>query len=172
MQLTVSVDNFNSPLWGHHLVIPEPMARQFIIGEDRRVVCTLDEKVTIHSALMPNKGDWFILLNKEIRTKLGVEAGDTVRIVLEKETAEYGMPLPEEMLVMLEQDEAGSRYFHALTPGKQRSLIYIVSKVKNIDSRINKAMAILDHLTEAHGKLDFKQLMTKIKAYNQRGKLI
>lgn len=170
MQLTVVVENFNSRLWGHYLPIPEEVARQFIEGENRRVVCHIGD-LSIHSALMPGKGGWFILINKDIRAKLGVEEGDKLSISLEKETAEYGMPMPEEMMVLLDQDEAGSRYFHALTPGKQRSLIYIVSKVKNIDSRINKALAILDHLKEMQGRLDFKRLNLKIKEYNRRGKL-
>ncbi|MBE62878.1 MAG: hypothetical protein CMB89_11005, partial [Flammeovirgaceae bacterium] len=70
-----------------------------------------------------------------------------------------------------DQDKLASEFFHDLTPGKQRNLIYIISKVKNTDSRINKALAIIDHLTERNGKLDFKLLNEKIKEYNQRGKL-
>ena len=98
--------------------------------------------------------------------------GDQVTITLEKDTSEYGMPMPESLMLLLDQDEEGSKYFHELTPGKQRSLIYIVSKVKNIDKQINKGLAILEHLREFKGQIEYKQLNEKIKSYNQRGSLL
>ena len=73
--------------------------------------------------------------------------------------------------MLLEQDEEGSKYFHQLTPGKKRSLIYLVGSVKNIDSQLNKGLAILDHLKAEQGNLDFKKLNQLIKEYNQRSKL-
>ncbi|HEY9116741.1 MAG TPA: hypothetical protein VIN11_02880, partial [Roseivirga sp.] len=69
--------------------------------------------------------------------------------------------------VMLDQDEVGSKYFHALTPGKQRSLIHLVAKVKNIDKQINKSLAIIEHLKEVQGRINSELLMAKIKEYNQ-----
>jgi hypothetical protein len=68
---------------------------------------------------------------------------------------------------VLAQDEEGARYFYALTKGKQRSLVYVVGKVKNVDSQIAKGLAIMHHLKEAQGKLDFKRLGEVIKEYNQ-----
>lgn len=110
----------------------------------------------------------YIMVNKKVREQLGLKEGDQVTLELMKDTSEYGMPMPESLQVMLDQDEIGSEYFHALTPGKQRSLIYLVSKVKNIDKQINKALAILDHLKDVNGQLDFKLLTDKIKEYNNR----
>ncbi|MBK8517794.1 MAG: hypothetical protein IPL55_16360 [Saprospiraceae bacterium] len=58
-------------------------------------------------------------------------------------------------------------FFHALTPGKQRSLIYIVGKVKNTESKIRKSLAIADHLTSNKGKIDGKLLYEALKEYNK-----
>ena len=110
-------------------------------------------------------------MNQTNVKKLKIKEGDAVSIVIDKDTSEYGVPMPDSFLALLSQDEQGSEYFHQLTPGKQRSLIYIVGKVKNIDSQINKGLAILNHLTETKGQLDFKRLNEKIKEYNQRAKL-
>jgi len=66
----------------------------------------------------------------------------------------------------LDQDEEGNAFFRSLTPGKQRSLIYIVTTVKNPESRMKKSLAIIHHLKLAKGKLDFRQLNTWIKYYN------
>ena len=108
------------------------------------------------------------MVNKKVRKQLGLEEGDEVTLALKKDESEYGIPMPESLQIMLDQDENGSKYFHELTTGKQRSLIYIVNKVKNIDKQIVKSMAILEHLSEVQGKLDFKLLNEKIKFFNNR----
>lgn len=137
-------------------------------ADHKRVVCTVNGSIQLHSALMPMGEGSYIMINKANREKLGLKEGDKVTIELEKDSSEYGMPMPESLQVMLDQDEEGSQYFHSLTPGKQRSLIYIVSKVKSLDKQINKSLAILDHLKDVQGRLDFRMLNTKIKEYNSR----
>ena len=170
-EFTSIIHDFNTELWRHHLPVPTEIAEQFIEGDNRRVICTLMGDYKMNSALMASKEYWFILLNKDIRKKYGLNTGDAVKVHLEKDRSEYGMEMPEEMMVVMDQDETGTQYFKALTMGKQRSLLYIINKVKNPDSRINKALAIMDHLNEAQGNLDFKALNLKIKEYNQRGKM-
>jgi len=47
-----------------------------------------------------------------------------------------------------------------------------VNKIKNTDIKINRSMAIAQHLMDVKGMLDFKQLNETIKEYNQKHKLI
>lgn len=165
------MQNFNSNLWGYHLPVDTNFAEQFIDGNNRRIICHLPIGISIHSALMPQDGAYFILINKELRNKLGIQEGDPITVDIEKDESEFGIPMPESFLVLLDQDEAGKIYFNQLTPGKQRSLLYIISKVKNVDSQISKGLAILDHLKAVKGKIDYKMLNATIKEYNQRNKL-
>ena len=174
MRVKTTLDKFtdtNSSVYQLHFPIPIDIANQFIEGDQRRVICTINDRVKISSGLMPFKEYWYILVNKELQKKLQLEIGDSVTLELARDESKYGMEMPVEFETVLNQDKLASEYFHLLTPGKQRNLIYIVSKVKNTDSRINKALAIIDHLLETSGKLDFKQLNVRIKEYNQRGKL-
>lgn len=161
----------NSSVYGLHLPVPDEIAKHFIEGENRRVKCTINDQVKISSGLMPAGTYWYILVNQKLQKQLTIKVGEEVSLFLEKDTSSYGMDMPEELEVTLQQDSLAHEYFHKLTPGKQRNLIYIVSKVKSSDSRINKSLAIIDHLVEQNGKLDFKLLNEKIKEYNQRGKL-
>ena len=156
----------DSPLWGYYLPVSGAQGAPFVEGDDRRVICTLEDSHRMHAALMPRGEGFFILINKQIRDKFGLSLGDPVKVHLEKDRSEYGMPMPEELMVTLAQDEGAHRYFHALTPGRQRTLIYVVAKVKNPDSRIRKALAIAEHLNTSRGKLDFKALNLVIKRYN------
>lgn len=164
-----TLSNFNSKLWGHHVIVPQSITEQFVNGDNRRVIVRLNGSDELRSALMPiNKVESFILVNKEIRTNLGLSQGDEVVIEIEKDHSEFGMDVPEELTVLLDQEPEANTFFTALTPGKQRALIHIVSKVKNTNSRLNKALAIVHHLKEVNGKLDFKMLNETIKYYNNR----
>ncbi|WP_421976260.1 YdeI/OmpD-associated family protein [Roseivirga seohaensis] len=171
VSFTTTLAQFHYEHWSYHLPVSPEITAQFTNGNNRRVKCLINNKITIHTALMPINEGSYILVNQKIRTKLNISEGDKVEVTLEKDNSEYGIPMPESFNVLLDQDEVGSKFFHSLTPGKQRSLIYIVGKVKSIDSQLNKGLAILDHLTEVQGKLDFKALNVKIKEYNQRGKM-
>lgn len=157
----------SSPLWGWHFIVPAIIAKQFIQGKDRRVICTINDKVTLHCALMPNKDSWFIMLNQQIQKKLQTPLNSEITVSLIKDESEYGMPMPEELREVLDQDPAADTYFHSLTAGKQRSLIYIISKVKNTDSRIRKSLAIADHITANRGSIDYKLLNEALKEYNK-----
>lgn len=161
----------DSKVFGLHLPVPNNIASKFIEGTHRRVICTINETCNLSSGLMPSSEYWYILINQKIKKQLQLEIGDSVVLDLEKDSSPYGMEMPAELEASLLQDELASKYFHELTSGKQRNLIYLVSKVKNTNSRINKALAIIDHLVEREGQLDFKLLNEKIKEYNQRGKL-
>lgn len=167
MKYTTTIENFSeSPIWGFHMPISHEVAEQFIDGKDRRILCTINGKETLQAALMPYPMGFFIMTNKKIVSKLGLQAGDKVELEIEKDTSEYGLDMPDELRELLHQDDEGSKYFHQLTKGKQRSLIYLVSKVKNTNSRLNKSLAIVHHLKEFHGNLDFKALNQTIKYYN------
>jgi hypothetical protein len=166
-RLETIFSRFDHGLWGFYLPVPESIAIAFVNGKDRRVVVCINDSITLHSALMPDKGLWFIMLNKQVVKKLGLLVGDRVSLTIEKDRSEYGMPMPEEMFVCLEQDESASVYFSRLSPGKQRSLIYLISKIKNPDLRIRKTLAILHHLNANEGQLDYKILNETFKDFNE-----
>jgi len=164
------LDLLDSNVYGYHFPVPDVIVQKFVEGNNRRVVCTINGSYTFHCALMPLGDSSYILANNALRKKLQIELGDEVTISLVKDHSEYGFPMPESFQALLEQDEEGNRIFHSLTKGKQRSLIYLVLKVKNIDSQINKGLAILHHLRDCNGNIDYKGLNQRIKEYNQNRK--
>lgn len=166
-KFTTTIQDFGGNLWGLHMPVPEAIARQFISGNDKRVICALEGTETWHAALMPSQPYWFIMLNQARCKKLRLVVGQAVNVHLEKDLSEYGMEMPEEFKEMLMQDESASRYFENLTAGKKRTLIHLVASVKNTQSRINKSLAIAHHLNEVRGNLNFKILNETIKEFNQ-----
>lgn len=164
LSFTSVLELSNNKLWGAHIVVPDVIAQVFASNGVRRVVCVLNEKIEYQCALLPKgDGSFLITVNKKIRDTLGLKAGSPVRAGLRKDESEYGLPMPEEMDEALSQDEEGSRHFHALTPGKIRTLLYIVGNVKDPDKRIGRALAILEHLKVNDGKINYRQLNEQIR---------
>lgn len=151
-------------IWGYHIMIPDSISEHFVSKTDRRVLCRLNESIDIQAALMPDgNGSFFISINKEVRKKLNLEVGTDIWVHLKKDESKYGIALPEEMEELFKQDEEGSHWFHSLTPGKQRSLLYIVGKPKSSEVRIRKGLVILDYLTTTRGQLNFEELHEALK---------
>jgi len=164
MQFKTTLEKFESQLWNYHVPVPNDIANEFLGGENRRVVLTINDSTEIQCALMPDgKAGWFININKKLREKLGLSIGQEINAELRKDVSKYGMPMPEEMLELLQIDDEGEKLFHALTPGKQRSLLFIIGKPKNSDTRLRKALMTIDYLKEVKGKLNFKELNTFYK---------
>lgn len=159
-----TLSRFNSNLWHFHLVVPEKSVRSLVKDNQRRVVCTINQTTSFQAALMSlGDGNFFINVNQTIRKKLKLNEGDEVRIDLEKDDSEFGLPLPEEFKELLNQDTEGADVFSKLTPGKQRTLLYIIGKPKSSTLRIRNAIAILEHLKRNNGKIHYKALNQEIK---------
>ncbi len=159
------LEESTNKLWGCHFAVPLLVVNTLIAGtEDRRVVCLLNEKVEYQCALLPRgDGTFVITMNKKIQTKLGLKFGSNVAVSLRKDESEYGLPMPEELAELLAQDDAGNKFFHALTPGKIRTLLYIIAQPKNSDARLSRAITIMEHLKKNQGKIDYKQLNVALK---------
>lgn len=150
--------------WHCFIPVPEKITQKLIIDKDRRVVCRINDQLTLQAALMPSKeGYHYLILNKSNRSKLKVEPGDRVTVVLTKDTSTYGIATPDFFNLFCEEDPEGSKHFHALTAGLQRSLLYLISKPKSENKQLEKAWIIFDYLKSVDGKLDFKELNVAFK---------
>ncbi len=148
----------------HFLLVEKKIERKFGFEDKfKRVVCSINGGEPFQCALMPWGEMFYIIVNKQKRDAIGVVAGDIVNVELVKDGSKYGLPMPEEFAEVLKQDPEGDRLFHALTAGKQRSLIHSVITVKNIDKRIHTALIIVEHLKDNDGKVDGARLFEELK---------
>ncbi|MCB9255975.1 MAG: YdeI/OmpD-associated family protein [Chitinophagales bacterium] len=151
--------DLQSSVWKSGVLVPTEIASHFLGINDKRVICTLNQKKSIHVALMPKGNNtWFFNINKECQKELQIKLGDMLEISIETDESKYGMEAPEEFLELLKQDMAGKSYFEALSIGKQRTLLHQVLTAKSIEKRIEKSIIIVEYLKEVEGKLDYKSL--------------
>ena len=71
--------------------------------------------------------------------------------------------MPAEFNEVLKQDREADKYFHALTPGKQRSILYWVGHEKDVDKRIQVSLIFIEHLKRNDGKIVHDALTDELK---------
>jgi hypothetical protein len=158
--LTKSTNEFG---W-HYLPVSVEIGEKFEYKDGtRRVVCTLNGQVTFQCALIPQEDGFFIVVNKAKRDELKIIPGDPVLVELKADKSQYGLPMPEELREVLNQDPAADELFHSLTAGKQRSILYFVGKIKDIDKRIHTALIFVEHLKNNDGKIVHDRLTDELK---------
>ncbi|MBK7392033.1 MAG: DUF1905 domain-containing protein [Chloracidobacterium sp.] len=146
------------------LVITPEIANKFPTdGKSRRVVCRINDGEPFQCAILPWGEIFYIIVNKKRRDAIRVDVGDTVDVVLTEDDSIYGLPMPDEFREVLNQDPEGDKLFHSLTAGKQRSILYLLGNIKNIDDRIHQALIIVDHMKENDGKIIDKKLYEELK---------
>jgi len=148
----------------HYIEIDKKVGRKFERNDgSRRIVCTINGAESFQCALNPWGEVFAIIVNKEKRDRLGIVGGDKITVELRADDSKYGLPMPEELQEVLNQDSDGDRLFHSLTAGKQRSLLYMVGKIKDIDRRIHAALIVIEHLKKNDGKLIGEALYRELK---------
>ncbi len=167
---TATLLDFHSKLFRYYIPVTKEQGDPFVEGNNRRITCSINGNTPYQCALMHMEGGYYILVKNQLRKKLGIEEGEKLTVTIEKDYSEFGHDVPESFQVLLDQDDEGRAFFEELTKGKQRSLIYIVKQVKNVDSQLAKGLAIMHHLKEAKGVIDSKRLNELIKEYNNRKK--
>ena len=167
VELTTTLVQLESAVYYQAFYVPAAQVEDLVAGE-RRVICCINGGYEWHAALMHDgNGDYFVNVSKEVRKKAGIEKGDEVSITLRKDDSEYGMALPAELAELWEIDPEAKTVFHLLTRGKQRNLLHLIGKPKQSETRIKKAVQIMEYLKSTGGKLDFKELNLAMKNANR-----
>jgi len=135
-------------LMGMHIIeVPANIVKKEGGPGKKRFICTVNQKVSYPCGLMAlRSGMAYISINKSRLAALKLKLGDAVDVELVPDESEFGMPVPEELEELLAQDPEGDERFRALSPGKQRNIIYYVSGVKSSQLRIDRALKLIGNL--------------------------
>ena len=167
-QFSAPFELFQNLIGGHIIVAPE-IADALLKAKQSRVVCTINNEFTMQCALI-SKGDgqYYVMFTKANAKKIGVREGDMLHMQIAPDTSQYGIEMPEELAALLEMDDDFDALFHALTAGKQRTLIHAVSGVKNTDGRLNRALIISDYIKGGGTKIDQMTINELIRSHVRR----
>lgn len=114
---------------------------------NQRVIIKVNDKIEWQAGIVAlGEGKGYITLSKARMKELGVQLEDKVNFTLTKDHSEYGHEFPLELQEVFTQDPEARSRFTALSPGKQRTLIYYILQVKSSDKRIERSLLFMRNL--------------------------
>jgi hypothetical protein len=159
-----ALERSHNRLWGAHLRVPDSIAEKLVGNRARRVICSFNGSPHHQCALRPIGGGQFVLaVNQKLREALDLKIGTWVDVALGQDNSRYALPMPEEFEELLRQDTEGNRLFHALTKGRQRTLLHLIGLVKGPDLRASRAVIVIRHLRSNSGTIHYKQLYRDLR---------
>jgi len=93
--------------------------------------------------LYKKDGSRFFTVSAALRKAAKIKEGDAVEVNFRLVDPKI-VDMPEELEVVLEQDEEAKKIWDTFTKGMQRSLIHYVTSVKNVDSRIKRSLELVE----------------------------
>lgn len=91
-------------------------------------------------------GENLVGLNKSVRAQLGVEAGDTVDVVIELDADPREIDVPSALAAALDAEPAVRSAFDALSPSRRKEHARSVADAKRDDTRDRRISAIVESL--------------------------
>lgn len=135
----------------YNVFIPAEIYQPFLDKKMSRlkVVTTyLDKTIEFYAAIKKDKksGDYKMMFSKAKQKELNISLGDEFTIQLFEDTSKYGVDMPEELEAVLLSDYDAYQIFESLTKGKQRSIIYGVTRFKGSQNKIDKSLIMCENL--------------------------
>ena len=124
--------------------IDAKIINQFEKGRHTRLVCILDEKITLRCGLNHlGDGNFFIIVSEKNLNQLNKKLGSMIHFKIEEDPDQLGVEMPEILDVLLSQDENSKAIFDKISDGKKRSLIHTILKTKDLDKQIQTSTEFL-----------------------------
>ena len=152
--------------------IPDGIFQEMLkIAPNKRLICTLNNSLTFHCAMIPRKNYHFIMLGKDKIKTLNLDINDNFEVEIIPDTNEFGANILEEFEEVLFSDPDGKTLFDKLTPGKQRNIIIFISRIKSSQLKIEKTFVFLEHLKRNKGKFNPILFQEDYKNFREKNKL-
>jgi len=122
----------------HYVHLDSKIVDEFEKREKTRLLCVVDNTVS-YSCQIKKKGEtYFIMISASNLKKLKKKVGDEVEFEICQHPNPLGVDVPEVLEVFLSQDPEAQAIYNTFTDGKKRTLIFAISRVKNIDLQVQK----------------------------------
>lgn len=139
-KFTQTVQKFSESKGSYYfLKIPAKVVEQFEKKKATRLLCNIEDTVSFSCALNRfGDGDYFIILAGRYIKKLKKQVGDSIEFEVCEHPNPLGVDIPEVLEVFLSQDPDAKAIYDTLTDGRKRTLVFSISRVKNIDLQVQK----------------------------------
>ena len=102
-----------------------------------RVKGTIDG-IPVKSSMMAGNGELFIVIAKELRDKIGKQAGDIVKMSLGPDTSNNIVNVPTDLKKALSANEKARVSFEKMAPSHKKAYVQWISQAKTKETRTNR----------------------------------
>ncbi len=117
-------------------------------GDKRFPVLATINGYSWRTTVTPMRGEFVLGLNRAVRESAGVEAGDTVDVKIELDTAPREVELPDDLATALAADGAAKAAFEALAFTHRKEYVRWITEAKRQETRERRVRATLERLRE------------------------
>ena len=100
------------------------------------------------AALMPSKGQWYIVVSKKLQKKCGAVVGKKVTIAFEIADSD-AVEVPNELQFALEANEDAMKVWQTWTAGRRRGCCYRVASAKRIETKERRVEDVISMLLDS-----------------------
>jgi hypothetical protein len=141
-QFTGPLENVKKALIHTVIYLPDEVMKT-LPAQRHRVKGTMNGVPFALAIQYRKEGNSFFIVGNALRKSIKAKPGDQVMVSFRIVDPEK-VDMPEELEAVLAQDEEGMRAWSEITIGLQRSLIIYINGVKNVDSKIKRALFIVN----------------------------
>ena len=148
---------------GTGILLPEKIIFPFLKKKQKRVrVEAHFEGKTIHlHAAIQRRGEiHYMMFGKSNQKALGIFPNDYFQLQFFEDDSKYGVEISEELEAVLYSDQEAFQIFESFTAGKKRGIIYMISRYKVSQTRIDKSILLCENL-----KRGIRDNMELLKAF-------
>lgn len=102
--------------------------------------------VEYRSSLMPMGGCHRMVVNRELRQAAKVKAGDTVKVVMERDGAERIVAIPALLKVELKKNKTATANWEKYSYTHRKEMARSITKVKQEETRVRRLAKVMDVL--------------------------
>lgn len=111
------------------------------------VKVTVNGGYTFEGRISRMGGEYMLGFNKATRAAAGVEAGDTIEVVIVADTAGRGVQVPDDLASAMRAVALTDR-FDALAPSHRKEYVRWITEAKKPETRANRVVAAVGMITE------------------------
>lgn len=140
----------------HSLIIPEAIANPFIQKGHSRVKVKAsfqDKTIEFFAALRKYQGQYTMMFSKNKQRELGLLPNDYFDLQFFEDDSKYGVEVPEEFEAVMLSDYDAFQIFESFTKGKQRGIIYMITRFKDSQKKIDKTLILCENLKRGVRKI-------------------
>lgn len=129
-----------------HVLIPDDLFQKFREAQVKRIQVWFNSVGPFHLALNSKNGRGFLYISGATLKRIDAFPFEEIPVVIQPDETKYQAPEPKEWMELIEADEEIRNRFHALTIGKQRSILFAIDRMKSESARIRKTVSVANEL--------------------------